>query len=150
MRDDFEKPKVVLDCVAHFVPSGGHDIIQPVVDYLLAQFQETTGNVVPQDSPAVRRLYQEVERSASTRLGHSQIYIQIESFYRGQDFDQVITREKYAELTMVSLNDVNIFRAFFKSNLQSLKGKFHSLKINLHFMVISFVSENRLDFEVLP
>ena len=149
MRDDFEKPKVVLDCVAHFVPSGGHDIIQPVVDYLLAQFQETTGNVVPQDSPAVRRLYQEVERSASTRLGHSQIYIQIESFYRGQDFDQVITREKYAELTMVSLNDVNIFRAFFKSNLQSLKGKFHSLKSSQHCCKCASIATQCRDFGLI-
>ncbi|XP_022095235.1 78 kDa glucose-regulated protein-like [Acanthaster planci] len=88
---------------AHDHDLGGRDINQPVMDYLLDQFQETMGKVLSADSAAMHRLRQEVELSALALTANPHAYIEIESFYEGQDFSQILIKDKYEELTMEKL-----------------------------------------------
>ncbi|XP_059404906.1 endoplasmic reticulum chaperone BiP-like [Carassius carassius] len=87
---------------------GGEDFDQRVIEYFIKLYNKKTGKDVRKDSRAVQKLRREVEKAKRALSTQHQAYIEIESFYRGEDFSEMLTRAKFEELNM------DLFRSTMK------------------------------------
>lgn len=79
---------------------GGEDFDQRVMDYFIELYFKKQGVDIRKDVRAVQKLRREVEK-AKRGLSSSQVVrIEIESFYKGDDFSETLTRAKFEELNI--------------------------------------------------
>merc|ERR1711931_483468 len=87
---------------------GGEDFDQRVMDYFIKLYKKKTGKDIRKDNRAVQKLRREVEKAKRSLSSGHQAKIEIESFYEGEDFSEVLTRAKFEELNM------DLFRSTMK------------------------------------
>ncbi|XP_016338831.1 78 kDa glucose-regulated protein-like [Sinocyclocheilus anshuiensis] len=87
---------------------GGEDFDQRVMEYLIKLYKKKTGKDVHKDNRAMQKLRREVEKAKRTLSTQHQAHIEIESFFRGEDFSETLTRAKFEELNM------DLFRSTMK------------------------------------
>lgn len=72
------------------------------MEHFIKIYKKKTGNDIRSDNRAVQKLRREVEKAKRTLSTAHQARIEIESFYKGEDFSETLTRAKFEELNMVS------------------------------------------------
>jgi heat shock protein 5 len=77
---------------------GGEDFDQRVMDYFLKTFKKKSGKDASKDKRSIQKLRREVERAKRQLSSQHQARIEIESFFDGEDFSEVLTRAKFEEL----------------------------------------------------
>ncbi|KAI1301198.1 Heat shock 70 kDa protein C [Halotydeus destructor] len=87
---------------------GGEDFDQRVMDHFIKLYKKKSGKDVRSDNRAVQKLRREVEKAKRTLSSAHQARIEIESFFDGEDFSEVLTRAKFEELNM------DLFRSTLK------------------------------------
>uniref|UniRef100_A0A673L3F2 Endoplasmic reticulum chaperone BIP n=1 Tax=Sinocyclocheilus rhinocerous TaxID=307959 RepID=A0A673L3F2_9TELE len=87
---------------------GGEDFDQRVMEHFIKLYKKKTGKDVRKDNRAVQKLRREVEKAKRTLSTQHQAHIEIESFFRGEDFSETLTRAKFEELNM------DLFRSTMK------------------------------------
>jgi len=87
---------------------GGEDFDQRVMEYFIKLHKKKTGKNIRTDNRAVQKLRREVEKAKRTLSSAHQVRIEIESFFEGEDFSEVLTRAKFEELNM------DLFRSTLK------------------------------------
>ncbi|KFM75993.1 glucose-regulated protein, partial [Stegodyphus mimosarum] len=87
---------------------GGEDFDQRVMEHFIKIYKKKTGNDIRSDNRAVQKLRREVEKAKRTLSTAHQARIEIESFYKGEDFSETLTRAKFEELNM------DLFRSTMK------------------------------------
>jgi len=90
---------------------GGEDFDMRVIEYFIKIYKKKTGHDIRKDNRAIQKLRREVEKAKRTLSTTHQTNIEIESFYKGDDFSQTLTRAKFEELNM----------DLFKSTLKPVK-----------------------------
>ncbi|KAL1273568.1 hypothetical protein QQF64_026382 [Cirrhinus molitorella] len=87
---------------------GGEDFDQRVMEYFIKLYKKKTGKDVRKDNRAMQKLRREVEKAKRTLSTQHQARIEIESFFEGEDFSEMLTRAKFEELNM------DLFRSTMK------------------------------------
>uniref|UniRef100_A0A8C2KAZ8 Heat shock protein 5 n=1 Tax=Cyprinus carpio TaxID=7962 RepID=A0A8C2KAZ8_CYPCA len=87
---------------------GGEDFDQRVMEHFIKLYKKKTGKDVRKDNRAVQKLRREVEKAKRALSTQHQAHIEIESFFRGEDFSETLTRAKFEELNM------DLFRSTMK------------------------------------
>ncbi|XP_048042659.1 endoplasmic reticulum chaperone BiP-like [Megalobrama amblycephala] len=87
---------------------GGVDFDQRVMEHFIKLYKKKTGKDVRKDNRAMQKLRREVERAKSALSTQYQVRIEIESFFKGEDFSETLTRAKFEELNM------DLFRSSMK------------------------------------
>lgn len=87
---------------------GGEDFDQRVMEHFIKLYKKKTGKDVRKDNRAVQKLRREVEKAKRTLSSAHQARIEIESFFEGEDFSEILTRAKFEEL------NVDLFRSTLK------------------------------------
>jgi L1 cell adhesion molecule like protein len=77
---------------------GGEDIDQALVEFCAKEFQKKTRNDISADKKARRRLQNACERAKRTLSMATTATIEIDSLYRGEDFNIVLTRAKMEDI----------------------------------------------------
>ncbi|KAK9975436.1 hypothetical protein ABG768_023477 [Culter alburnus] len=80
---------------------GGVDFDQRVIEHFIELYKKKTGKDVRKNNRAVQKLRHEVDRAKSALSTQHQAHIEIESFFEGKDFSEILTRAKFEELNMV-------------------------------------------------
>ena len=88
---------------------GGEDFDQRVMDHFIKLYKKKTGKDVRGDNRAVQKLRREVEKAKRSLSNQHQARIEIESFYEGEDFSETLTRARFEELNMVSVEVICCF-----------------------------------------
>jgi heat shock protein 5 len=94
---------------------GGEDFDQQVVNYFVKKYNKENGVDVTKDQKAMSKLKREVERAKRTLSSQKTTKIEIESFHKGKDFSETLTRARFEEL-----ND-HLFKKTLKPVEQTLK-----------------------------
>jgi len=94
---------------------GGEDFDQRVMEHFLRIFQKKTGLDASKDKKAIQKLKREVERAKRTLSTQHQVRLEIESFFKNEDFVETLTRARFEELN----ND--LFRKTLRPVQQVLK-----------------------------
>ncbi|XP_048042470.1 endoplasmic reticulum chaperone BiP-like [Megalobrama amblycephala] len=79
---------------------GGIDFDQRIMEHFIELYKKKTGKDVRKNNRAVQKLRREVERAKSALSDQHQVQIEIESFFKGEDFSETLTRAKFEELNM--------------------------------------------------
>merc|ERR1712150_64376 len=79
---------------------GGEDFDNRVVDYFTKVFKKKTGLDIKSDKRAMQKLRREAEMAKRKLSSAHQVKLEIEDFYKGQDFSESLTRAKFEELNM--------------------------------------------------
>ncbi|KAK9975430.1 hypothetical protein ABG768_023471 [Culter alburnus] len=79
---------------------GGVDFDQRVMEHFIKLYKKKTGKDVRKNNRAMQKLRREVERAKSVLSTQYQVHIEIESFFKGEDFSETLTRAKFEELNM--------------------------------------------------
>ncbi|XP_031434094.1 endoplasmic reticulum chaperone BiP-like [Clupea harengus] len=87
---------------------GGEDFDQRVMEHFIKLYKKKTGKDVRKDNRAVQKLRREVEKAKRALSAQHQARIEIESFFDGEDFSEILTRAKFEELNM------DLFRSTLK------------------------------------
>ncbi|XP_070581942.1 endoplasmic reticulum chaperone BiP-like [Ptychodera flava] len=87
---------------------GGEDFDQRVMEHFIKLYKKKKGKDVRKDNRAVQKLRREVEKAKRALSAQHQARVEIESFYDGEDFSEVLTRAKFEELNM------DLFRSTMK------------------------------------
>uniref|UniRef100_A0A669B8I4 78 kDa glucose-regulated protein n=1 Tax=Oreochromis niloticus TaxID=8128 RepID=A0A669B8I4_ORENI len=87
---------------------GGEDFDQRVMEHFIKLYKNKTGKDVRKDNRAVQKLRREVEKAKRALSAQHQTHIEIESFFKGEDFSETLTRAKFEELNM------DLFRSTLK------------------------------------
>ncbi|XP_026111349.1 endoplasmic reticulum chaperone BiP-like [Carassius auratus] len=87
---------------------GGEDFDRRVMEHFIKLYQDKTGEDVRKDNRAVQKLRREVEKAKRALSTQHQAHIEIESFFKGEDFSEMLTRAKFEELNM------DLFRSTMK------------------------------------
>ncbi|XP_002731791.1 endoplasmic reticulum chaperone BiP-like [Saccoglossus kowalevskii] len=77
---------------------GGEDFDQRVVKHFLNVYQKKTGHDVSSDQRAIQKLRRAVEKGKRMLSNALQTRIDIDSFHKGEDFSETLTRSKFEEL----------------------------------------------------
>eukprot|EP01095_Lingulamoeba_sp_RSL-Kostka_P013055 TRINITY_DN529_c0_g1_i1.p1 TRINITY_DN529_c0_g1~~TRINITY_DN529_c0_g1_i1.p1 ORF type:complete len:667 (-),score=371.38 TRINITY_DN529_c0_g1_i1:8-2008(-) len=94
---------------------GGEDFDQRVMAHFIKQFKKKTGLDVSTDKKAVQKLRREVERAKRTLSTTHSARIEIESFHKGEDFSEQLTRARFEDL------NIDLFRKTMDPVNQVLK-----------------------------
>ncbi|BFZ20145.1 hypothetical protein BsWGS_23184 [Bradybaena similaris] len=78
---------------------GGEDFDRRVVDYYVTLY-EKKGKDFKNNHRAMQRLCREVEKGKRILSSASQVRLEIDSFFGGEDFSELLTRAKFEELNM--------------------------------------------------
>ncbi|XP_047988493.1 endoplasmic reticulum chaperone BiP-like [Leguminivora glycinivorella] len=78
---------------------GGEDFDQRVMEYFIKLYKNK-GKDIMTNSRAVQKLRREVEKAKRALSFKQQVKIEIDSFFRGEDFSETLTRAKFEELNM--------------------------------------------------
>ena len=89
---------------------GGEDFDQRVMDHFIKLYKKKKGKDIRKSNRAVQKLRREVEKAKRALSAQHQTRIEIESFYDGEDFSETLTRAKFEELNMVSLDILTFYR----------------------------------------
>ncbi|XP_063324620.1 endoplasmic reticulum chaperone BiP-like, partial [Pelmatolapia mariae] len=87
---------------------GGEDFDQRVMEHFIKLYKKKTGKDVSKNNRAVQKLRGEVEKVKRELSVQHQALIEIESFFKGEDFSETLTRAKFEELNM------DLFRSTMK------------------------------------
>ncbi|XP_033098981.1 endoplasmic reticulum chaperone BiP-like [Anneissia japonica] len=79
---------------------GGEDFDQRVMDHFIKLYKKKKGKDIRKDNRAVQKLRREVEKAKRALSSQHQARVEIESFYDGEDFSEVLTRARFEELNM--------------------------------------------------
>eukprot|EP00871_Galdieria_phlegrea_P004149 jgi/Galph1/4735/GphlegSOOS_G3324.1 len=77
---------------------GGEDFDQRIVDYFVKLFKKKYDRDLKNDRKAVAKLKREVEKAKRALSSQSQVRVEIESLFDGQDFSETLTRARFEEL----------------------------------------------------
>ncbi len=102
---------------------GGEDFNQRVMEHFIKLNKKKTGKDVSKDNRAVQKLRREVERAKMALSTEHQARIEIESFFRGEDFSETLTRAKFEELNMVRE------APSYQLNLKKIKLTFENINV---------------------
>ena len=80
---------------------GGEDFDHRVMDYFMKVYKKKTGMDVRRNNRAVQKLRREVEKAKRTLSSQQTARVEIENFFDGNDFSEVLSRAKFEELNMV-------------------------------------------------
>ena len=94
---------------------GGEDFDQRVISYLAKQYNKKNSVKVEDDLKTMGKLKREVEKAKRTLSSQMSTRIEIESFHKGKDFSETLTRAKFEELNM------DLFKKTLKPVEQVLK-----------------------------
>merc|ERR1711916_364728 len=101
---------------------GGEDFDARVLKYMLQQFKKKSGKDASKNKKSFSKLKREVERAKRTVSTQSQAVIEIENFFDGEDFEEVLTRAKFEDLN----NDL------FKKTLTPVQNVLKDAKLAKH------------------
>ena len=76
---------------------GGENFDQRVMDYFI-ELYKNKGKDILKDNRAVQKLRREVEKAKHKLSSNHQTHIKIESFFKGEDFSETLTRNKFEAL----------------------------------------------------
>lgn len=93
---------------------GGEDFDQRVMEYFIKLYKKKTGKNIKKDNHAIQKLRREVEKAKRALSANHQTRIEIESFFEGEDFSEMLTRARFEELNM------DLFRSTLKPVKQVL------------------------------
>ena len=94
---------------------GGEDFDQRIMKYFLAKFKKTNGIDASLDKVAVQKLRREVERVKRSLSSDVAATLDIESFHRGIDLRETLTRAKFEAL------NADLFKRTLKPVKQALQ-----------------------------
>jgi len=94
---------------------GGEDFDNRVINYLSKKYNKENDVDVTKDAKTMGKLKREVEKAKRTLSSQKTTKIEIESFHKGKDFSETLTRAKFEELN----ND--LFKKTLKPVEQVLK-----------------------------
>lgn len=77
---------------------GGEDFDQRIMDYLIKLFKKKTGKDMSSDNRAKGKLRREVEKAKRALSSQTQVRVEIESLYDGEDLSETLTRARFEEL----------------------------------------------------
>jgi len=77
---------------------GGEDFDQRVMDFLMKVFKRKSGKDASMDKKSQQKLKREVEKSKRALSSTHEVKLEIENFFDGTDFSEVLTRAKFEEL----------------------------------------------------
>lgn len=77
---------------------GGEDFDQRVMDYMMKLFKRKYKKDMSKDKRAIAKLRRECEKAKRALSSQTQVRIEIESLYDGQDFSETLTRARFEEL----------------------------------------------------
>lgn len=77
---------------------GGEDFDQRVMDYMIKLFKRKYSKDISKDKRALAKLRRECEKAKRALSSQTQVRIEIESLYEGQDFSETLTRARFEEL----------------------------------------------------
>ncbi|CAE7231798.1 unnamed protein product [Rhizoctonia solani] len=77
---------------------GGEDFDNNVVDYFVKKWYESTGADITTNHRTMSRLKKEVERAKRILSTETLVTLELESFHRGRDFSEPLTRAKFEQL----------------------------------------------------
>jgi endoplasmic reticulum chaperone BiP len=104
---------------------GGEDFDQRVIDFLAKEYNSKNGVKIQDDPKTMGKLKREVEKAKRTLSSQQSTRIEIESFHKGKDFSETLTRAKFEQLNM------DLFKKTLKPVEQVLKdGKAKKSEIN--------------------
>ncbi|KAJ3288044.1 ATPase with role in protein import into the ER [Blyttiomyces sp. JEL0837] len=79
---------------------GGEDFNNRVVDYFVNLYKAKTGKDCAGDVKAMNKLKLEVEKAKLVLSRQSSVKVRIDSFYDGDDFNEVLTRKQFEKLNI--------------------------------------------------
>lgn len=94
---------------------GGEDFDQRVMDYMIKLFKRKYNKDLSGDKRALAKLRRECEKAKRALSSQTQVRIEIESLFDGQDFSETLTRARFEELNS------DLFRRTLKPVEQVLK-----------------------------
>ena len=94
---------------------GGEDFDSRVMDHFIKLWKKKNGEDITKDLKSMGKLKREVEKAKRALSSQMSVRIEIESFHKGKDFSETLTRAKFEELN----ND--LFRKTLKPVEQVLK-----------------------------
>ncbi|KAL1926669.1 hypothetical protein VTP01DRAFT_5564 [Rhizomucor pusillus] len=94
---------------------GGEDFDSRVMDHFVKLWKKKHGEDITKDQKTMGKLKREVEKAKRALSSQMSVRIEIESFHKGKDFSETLTRAKFEELN----ND--LFRKTLKPVEQVLK-----------------------------
>lgn len=77
---------------------GGEDFDQRVMDYMMKLFKRKYSKDLSKDKRALAKLRRECEKAKRALSSQTQVRIEIESLFDGQDFSETLTRARFEEL----------------------------------------------------
>ncbi|GAB0490017.1 hypothetical protein MMPV_001246 [Pyropia vietnamensis] len=77
---------------------GGEDFDQRVMDYFIKLFKRKYNKDMSGDKRAVGKLRREVEKAKRALSSQTQVRVEIESLFDGQDLSETLTRARFEEL----------------------------------------------------
>uniref|UniRef100_A0A7S1TL71 Uncharacterized protein n=1 Tax=Erythrolobus australicus TaxID=1077150 RepID=A0A7S1TL71_9RHOD len=77
---------------------GGEDFDQRVMDYLMKLFKKKTGKDMSNDNRAKGKLRREVEKAKRALSSQTQVRVEVESLFDGEDMSETLTRARFEEL----------------------------------------------------
>ena len=91
------------------------NIDQRTISYLAKKFNKDKGVDITKDLKAMGKLKREVEKAKRTLSSQMSTRLEIESFYKGEDLSETLTRAKFEEL------NIDLFKKTLKPVEQVLK-----------------------------
>ena len=79
------------------------------MNHFIQLFKKKTGLDISKDNRAKQRLKQAVEKAKRVVSHQLQERIEIDSLFNGKDFSETLTRAKFEDINMVSLDKDMIF-----------------------------------------
>ena len=108
---------------------GGEDFDQRVIDHLAKQYNKKHDVKIQDDLKTMGKLKREVEKAKRTLSSQQSTRIEIESFHKGKDFSETLTRARFEELNM------DLFKKTLKPVEQVLKDA-KAKKTDIHDIVL--------------
>lgn len=94
---------------------GGEDFDQRIINYFAKRYNKEKNVDITKELKAMGKLKREVEKAKRTLSSQMSTRLEIESFFKGEDFSETLTRAKFEELNM------DLFKRTLKPVEQVLK-----------------------------
>ncbi|PVI02848.1 heat shock protein 70b [Periconia macrospinosa] len=94
---------------------GGEDFDNRVINHFAKKYNKDKGVDITKDAKTMGKLKREVEKAKRTLSSQKTTKIEIESFHKGEDFSETLTRAKFEEL------NADLFKKTLKPVEQVLK-----------------------------
>ncbi|KAF1966553.1 heat shock protein 70b [Bimuria novae-zelandiae CBS 107.79] len=94
---------------------GGEDFDNRVINHFVKKYNKDKGVDITKDAKTMGKLKREVEKAKRTLSSQKTTKIEIESFHKGEDFSETLTRAKFEEL------NADLFKKTLKPVEQVLK-----------------------------